>query len=148
MALYSLTRRTDPVGALLGLQREVGRAFDSSFGFRLGVPGRTAFPPVDLSSDAQGTVLRMELPGVGPEDIEVEAEGRTLVIRGKRDPAEGEDGRFHRRERWSGEFARSFAIPEQFDADAAHASYEHGVLTVRIPKRAELQPRQIEIKAA
>ncbi|NRA03240.1 MAG: Hsp20/alpha crystallin family protein, partial [Myxococcales bacterium] len=47
-----------------------------------------------------------------------------------------------------GEFSRSFAIPEQLDPDGAQASYEYGVLTVRIPKRAELQPRQIEISAA
>ncbi|NRA03916.1 MAG: Hsp20/alpha crystallin family protein, partial [Myxococcales bacterium] len=148
MALYSLTRRTDPVGALLGLQSEVGRAFEHPFGFRFGVSGRSAFPSVDLSSDSKGTILRMELPGVGPEDLEVEAEGRTLVIRGKREPADGEGGSFHRRERWSGEFSRSFAIPEQLDPDGAQASYEYGVLTVRIPKRAELQPRQIEISAA
>ena len=148
MALYSLTRRTDPVGALLGLQREFGRAVDGPFGLRLGATRRNTVPSVDLSSDSEGAVLRMELPGIAPEALEVEAEGSTLVVRGKRDPADIENGRFHRRERWSGEFTRSFAIPEQFDANATRASYEHGILTVRIPKRAELQPRQIEIKAA
>lgn len=150
MALYSLTRRTDPVSALLGLQREVGRAFDHPFGFRPGVSGRRTYPAIDVSSDAEGTVLRMEVPGVRPDDLEVEAQGHTLVIRGKRDAGEEEDveTNFQRRERWSGEFSRSFTIPEHVDPDEARASYEHGVLTVRIPRRPELKPRRIAVNAA
>ena len=85
---------------------------------------------------------------LAPALLEIEAQGRTLVVRGKRDAAAAEEGALRRQERWSGDFSRSFSIPEHFDADGAEANYEYGVLTVRIPKRAELQPRRISVEAA
>jgi len=148
MALFRVSSGFDPVGGLLTLQRELERVFDKPFGIDLGPSGPGVFPPVNVFADKDGYVVKLEVPGVAPEDVEIEAEGRTLTISGKRDVPPPTDGSFHRRERGYGQFSRSFQLPADLDLARADASYRHGILTIRVPKTEAAKPRQITIKAA
>ncbi len=138
----------DPVGGMLSLQRELERAFQNPFGLDLGFSGRGVFPPVNIFSDPDGYVVRLEVPGMSASDVNIEAHGRTLTIKGKREPRAPERASFHRRERTRGEFSRSLQLPDALDLSRAEASYKDGILTVRVPKREEAKPRQITVKAA
>ena len=146
MTLFRISR--DPVSGLLDLQRQLDRVFESSPGFGFGLSGRGVYPPVNIFSDKEGYVVRVEIPGVAPDQLTIETHGRTLMIAGKRDVAAPAGGGFHRRERNSGEFSRSLQLPEDLDPSRAEASHKLGILTIRIPKKEEAKPRQIAVKAA
>ena len=148
MALFRFSS-LDPVSGLLTLQRELDRAFQNPFlGSDLGVSGRGVFPPINVFSDRDGYVVRLEVPGVAPEKISIEGQGRTLTVVGKRESTPPAGASFHRRERGAGEFSRSIQLPDDLDITRAEAAYKHGILTIRIPKREEAKPRQIAVKAA
>jgi HSP20 family protein len=146
MALFRFS--PDPVDSLLSLQRELARAFESPFGFELGPSGRGVYPAMNVFTEKDGYVLRMEVPGIPPESIQIEAHGRTLTVSGKRDVKGPVNGSFHRRERGAGEFSRSVQLPADLDVSRAEATCKHGVLNVRIPKKEEAKPRQIAVQAA
>jgi HSP20 family protein len=148
MALFRFSSGFDPVAGLLSLQRELDRVFDKPLGIDLGPSGRGVFPPVNVFADRDGYVVKLEIPGIAPEHVTVEAEGRTLTVSGKREVPAPPEGSFHRRERGAGQFSRSLQLPADLDTSRAEASCKHGILTVRIPKREEAKPRQISIKAA
>jgi HSP20 family protein len=148
MALFQFSRPLDSVSGLLDLQRELDRFFHNPQGLDLGVSSRGVFPAVNIFSDKDGYVVRLEVPGVAPDQISIESHGRTLRVSGKRDLKTPEGGSFHRRERDAGEFSRSLQLPDDLDAARAEASYQHGLLTIQIPKREDAKPRQIEVKAA
>ena len=148
MAFYRFGSGLDPVSGLLALQRELDRVFDKPFGIDLGPSGRGVFPPVNVFADRDGYVVKLEVPGVAPEHVTIEAEGRTLTVSGKREDAPPQGSSFHRRERGYGQFSRSLQLPADLDASRAEATYKHGILTVRVPKKEEAKPRQISINAA
>jgi len=148
MALYRFASGLDPVSGLLALQRELDRVFDKPYGIDLGPSGRGVFPPVNVFADRDGYVVKLEVPGIDPENVNIEAEGRTLTVSGKREDTPPKEGSFHRRERGTGQFSRSLQLPTDLDVTRAEASYKHGLLTVRIPKKEDAKPRQISIKAA
>ena len=83
-----------------------------------------------------------------PEGLEIETQGRTLRVSGKREIKPPGEGSFHRRERSGGEFSRSLQLPADLDVARAQASCKHGMLTIRIPKSEEAKPRQISVKKA
>ena len=138
----------DPVSGLLSLQRELERAFQNPFGLDLGFSGRGVFPAVNIFSEPDGYVVRLEIPGVSAADLNIEAHGGTLAIKGKRERRSPEHASFHRRERNAGDFSRSLQLPDMLDLSRAEAAYKDGILTIRIPKREEAKPRQITVKAA
>lgn len=148
MALVRFSPGLDPVDALLALQRELNRAFESPFVSEFGPSGRGVYPPLNAFTDGDGIVLRLEVPGVPPESLRIESHGRTVTISGKRDIAAPKNGSFHRRERGSGEFSRSLQLPADLDLANARASCKHGILTVRVPKKAEAKPRTVEVQSA
>jgi HSP20 family protein len=112
-----------------------------------GLETRASAPAVNVYGVPDGWRIRVELPGVAPENIEIESRGRTLRISGKREEPAPAQGDFVRRERWSGEFSRSLRLPAELDVSRAEASCRHGVLEVSVPRREELQPRRIEIRS-
>lgn len=149
MAHFRFSPERDPMNALLSLQHAFDRAFEKPQGFDMGLSGRGVFPPANILKDAEGSyVVRCEIPGVSPEDIHIESQDRTLTLSGKREPATSANGSFHRRERGSGQFSRSFQFPADLALDKSEASYKQGMLTIRIPKREEAKPRQITVQAA
>jgi HSP20 family protein len=110
-------------------------------------------PAVDVHETKDSFVLTADVPGVNPKDIEVTMEKGLLTIRGARvqdsapENTTGHAG-YRRTERVNGRFLRRFKLPESAQADAITAKTNYGVLTLTIPKRAEVQARRIEIQAA
>lgn len=104
-------------------------------------------PAMEVSETSDAYIVRVELPGVKTEDIEVTLQNDTLTIRGKRERSEErKDETIHFVERSYGEFVRSLRIPNDVNVDAVEASYKDGVLEVRLPKSEESRPRRIEVK--
>lgn len=104
-------------------------------------------PAVDVSEDSQQIVLHVELPGLKKEEIDIQLTGDTLRISGERKREEVSRGEhFHRVERQYGAFQRTFQIETPVDHTRVGATYEDGVLTVRLPKQEAVKPRQIQIE--
>jgi HSP20 family protein len=148
MAVFRFSPSLDPVTGLLTLQRELERVFENPTALDLGVSDRGVFPAVNIFSDRDDYVIRVEVPGVAPEQLSIETQGQTLTISGSRESVAPAGASFHRREREAGAFSRSLHLPDALDASRAEASYKHGILTIRIPKHEEAKPRQIAVKAA
>ena len=107
-------------------------------------------PAVDIySSGEQELVLKAELPDMKEEEIGLTIEDNTLTLRGERTlDTEVPEEQFHRIERSYGSFARTFALPPTIDAGKVSAEYKAGVLTVRLPLREEVKPKQIKVEVA
>jgi HSP20 family protein len=103
-------------------------------------------PPVDIFEDENKLVLKIEIPGIRQEDIDVRLENNTLTVKGERSfQSEGKEENFHRVERRYGSFYRAFTLPNTIDQNTIKADYEAGVLKVELHKRAETKPRQVKI---
>jgi HSP20 family protein len=104
-------------------------------------------PAVDVYEDPQKLVLKLEIPGVKPEDVDIRLENQNLVVKGERRFEEDEKAEnFHRIERRFGSFVRSFTLPQTVDSDSVNATYDAGVLTISLAKKAEAQPKQIKVQ--
>ncbi len=102
--------------------------------------------PLDVLERDDGVVVTASVPGIKPEDLEVTLEDNVLTINGKTEFAEDtKDERFIIRERRSGAFQRSIRLPESVNADDAVTHYEHGVLSVTLPKAEEKKARRLEV---
>jgi HSP20 family protein len=142
--------RWDPTGELNSLQSEVNRLFNSFFDVPStaanGATLRRWVPAMDLVETDDHFVLRADLPGLSEDDVSIELEDRVLTVSGER-KAEHKDRQegYYRVERAFGSFARSLTLPEGVDPDAVQASFDRGVLEVRIPKPEERKPRKVAI---
>jgi HSP20 family protein len=140
--------RWEPTRELSSLQSEMNRIFDTFFGEQPGDGGRYRrwIPPMDLVETDEHFVLRADLPGLSEEDVSIEVEDNVLTVSGERqsEHEEREEG-YHRVERAYGQFSRSLTLPEGVDADAIEASFDRGVLEVRIPRPEERKPRKVSI---
>jgi HSP20 family protein len=106
-------------------------------------------PPVDVYEDAHQLVLKLEVPGIKQEDLDVQVENQTLTVKGERRFEKDEkEENFHRIERRYGSFTRSFTLPQTVDTAAPKASYEHGVLTIALPKKEAAKPKQVKVEIA
>lgn len=103
-------------------------------------------PLVDIKEETERFLIKADIPGVKPENIEVTMDNGALTIRGERDEEKREkkDG-YHRVERSFGSFYRRFAMPDTADADNIRATSRDGVLEIEIPKRAIAKPRKIDV---
>jgi len=107
------------------------------------------YPPLNIYDDGETFVVRAEVPGVDPKNIDIEATGDTLTIRGERTlPEAGPDSSYHRRERDSGQFRRAFTLPKAIDNTKVMASCTNGILEVRLPYAEEAKRRKITVKAS
>lgn len=114
--------------------------------------GRTALP-LDVSESPTEYRVVASLPGVKPEDVTIQFQQGMLAISGEVHDAAAEHGpkeghHYHIRERRHGRFYRALTLPTAVDADKAQATFEHGVLTVRLPKAEAATPLQIPVHAA
>lgn len=104
-------------------------------------------PAVDVYEDAQKVVLKLEVPGIKQDDLDIRVENQTLVVKGERKlESEEKEENFHRIERRFGSFVRSFTLPQTVNTDAITAGYDAGVLTISIAKKAEAQPKQVKVQ--
>ena len=141
--------RWEPV-RINSLQSEMNRLFNTFFDTPpTGGNGgpRRFIPPMDLAETDTHYVLKADLPGVSEEDVSIELDDNVLTVSGER-TAEHEEKKegYHRVERSFGEFRRSLTLPDGVDADAIAATFDKGVLEIRIPKPEARKPRRVEIK--
>ena len=148
----ALIRWNDPFRELAALQDRMNRVFE-------GTVSRTRneeelftgtwAPPVDIYETKDKITLKAELPGFDEKQINLRFEDGVLTIEGERKfEKESGDENYHRVERSYGKFVRSFAIPAGIEGDRIAAAFNNGVLTVDLPKREEIKPKQIRIEAA
>ena len=103
--------------------------------------------PLDVVGDGDNFIVRASMPGVGPDNIQVSIEDNVLTIRGETaSHFESAEGSYLMRERRSGSFHRSLRLPDTVDQDKAEPRYEHGVLTVTLPKAEAKRAKQFEVK--
>lgn len=137
--------RHEPLSLIAGVDRLLNH--------RLGSLSETArpdwAPAVDIREEETQFVLRADIPGVDPKDIEITTDDGVLTIRGQREESKKQEGEgFQRLERISGRFVRRFTLPDTTAAEKISAEGRHGVLEVRIPKVAKAQSRRVSVKAA
>ena len=142
--------RWEPLRELGSLQNEMNRLFNTVFDAPLPTNGGTAMrrwmPAMDLVETDEHFVLRADLPGLTEDDIKIEFEDGTLTVSGERKAEhETKNEGYYRVERAFGSFSRSLTLPKGIDAEAVSASFDRGVLEVRIPKPEQRKPRRIEI---
>ena len=127
--------------------RRLNTALDEAFGsWSETLPASSWFPACDVFEDKDAVKLLAELPGVRPEDVKLSVENNLLTIRGEKQRRSGDrSGRVHSLERNYGRFERSFALPSTIDPDRISAGFEHGILTVTIPKAERARPREIPV---
>ncbi len=134
---------------LMTAQREFGHLVRETFSPAAGggeVSTRTWAPPVDIYENGENLVLKAELPGINPDDVEVCVEDNTLYLKGERKfEKEVKEENYQRVERTYGTFVRTFSLPNAIDSDKVAANYKDGVLTLTLPKREESKPRTIKI---
>jgi HSP20 family protein len=103
-------------------------------------------PAVDILEKEGNLILRAELPGISEKQIDLKLEGNTLTLKGERKmDKEDKKNNYHRVESFYGSFTRSFRLPETVDLEKISAEYKNGVLTVTIPQRPEVRPREIPV---
>ena len=144
--------RFDPFSEMVTLRQAMDRLLEDSFVSPLSwrrVNGEALSPSLDVHQTPDEIVVTAALPGLKPEDVDITITGQTLSIRGefKADDEISRDQYLYRERRY-GSFHRQLQLPVRVQGDASTASFEDGVLTLRIPKSEEVKPRQIQVKAA
>jgi HSP20 family protein len=144
--------RWEPVRELNTIQNEMNRLFNTFFDAPSSgsAPAMTRrwIPAMDLVEDGDDFVLRADLPGLSEKDVNIELEDNVLTISGERksEHEQRKEG-YYRVERASGSFSRSLTLPEGVDPERVRASFDRGVLEVRIPKPEQRKPRKVTISA-
>ena len=146
--------RWDPTCELDSLQGEMNRLFSTFFDTPTSRgangPGNGAtrrwIPAMDLVETQDGFVLKADLPGMTEGDVNVELENNVLTISGERKTEhEAHHEGYYRIERATGSFSRALSLPEGVEPEAVTATFDNGVLTVRIPKPEQAKPRRVKI---
>ena len=141
--------RWDPFHEAMSLRDAMNSLFQDSFVRPGGMAlqsGLTALP-LDVSETENEFLVKASMPGIKPDDVQITVHGDTLTIRGESKVEEEKKGEhWHIRERRSGVFQRSLSAP--VDSDKAQAEFEHGVLTLTLPKSEAAKPRQIKVGGA
>jgi HSP20 family protein len=141
--------RWEPFEGLNRIQSRINDLFDDTFGRARNYPTSTAgvwVPPVDILESKDSYLIRAELPGMKKEDFNLEVRDGTLTLSGERKFEEAASGvEYHRVERVTGKFSRSFYLPQTVKHDSIKANYRDGILEVHVPKAEEAKPRQITV---
>ncbi len=141
--------RWDPFRDFMSLRNAIDRLFEDAFVMpsRVWAPTTEWSLALDVAEDENGFIVKAAIPGVRPEDLDISLADNVLTIRGevKRDE-EIKEEQYHVRERRYGTFTRSIRLPTPVDADHVEATYENGVLTLRIPKAEQVRPKKITVQ--
>ncbi len=137
---------------LFSMQREINRMFDHLFDRTTGDEERTGagwMPTVDIAEKDDRYLMNIDLPGVSREDVKITLKDNVLTISGeKKNESEEKDSSYYRSERQYGRFERSFTLPSTVNGERIEAGFTNGVLSVRIPKREETKPKEIQVKVS
>ncbi|MBS1232921.1 MAG: heat shock protein Hsp20 family protein, partial [Nitrospirae bacterium] len=106
------------------------------------------FPAVNVWVSNDEAVLTTEIPGVDPKSIDISVAGKTLTIRGSRNPEELKEGdTYHRRERWSGQFTKTVDMPFLIETGKVNAKFSRGILHITAPRAEAEKPKKIAVKS-
>ncbi len=145
----TILTRWDPARELYALQNRMNRLFEEQYGGKSEDSLTTAgafVPPVDIYEDEHSIQLKLEVPGIDEKDLDIKVENNTLTVSGERKfEKEEKEENFRRVERRYGSFTRSFTLPNTVNTEDINASYDNGVLNIRLAKRAEAKPKQIKV---
>lgn len=141
--------RWEPFRDIMSLREAMDRLFEGS----IVRPGSLLAPvaegtlAVDMYETPEAVVVKATLPGIKPEDIDISITGDILTIKGETEKEDkAEKTNYVCQERHYGAFARSIGLPSSVQADKADATFEHGVLTLKLPKVEEIKPKVIKVK--
>ncbi|MBN1890281.1 MAG: Hsp20/alpha crystallin family protein [Thermoflexales bacterium] len=140
--------RWEPMREMVTLREAIGRLFDDST-IRPGSLAGAGFegPAVDVYQTKDDVIVKAAVPGLDPEDIDVSVTGDMLTIKGEfKQEEKVEKEQYVYQERRFGQFCRQMSLPARVKADKASAEYEHGVLTLKLPKVEEAKPKGLKIK--
>lgn len=141
--------RWEPLEGFTRMQSRINDLFGDTFGRSRTVQNSANgvwFPPVDILESKDSYLIRAELPGIKKENFNLEVKDGTLTLSGERKFEEAANGvEYHRVERVSGKFVRSFYLPQTVKSDDIKATYRDGILEVHVPKAEEAKPKQIAI---
>ena len=142
----TIIRRPSRFGDVTTFRQAMDRFFDEEFrpfGF---APVSGPALPLDVTHDADSLTIEAALPGIRPDDVHITVENGTLTISGRtQDERSADEGSYLVQEIRRGSFSRSMTLPQGLEPDKAEATFEHGLLKLRIPKAEQLKPRQIKI---
>ncbi len=140
--------RWDPGNDMVSLRDMMDRLFEDSFVRpRNGMMPRMTDLAVDMYETKDDVVVKATIPGVKPEDVDLTITGDTLTIRGQsKEEKETKEENYIRRERYSGTFSRSIQLPAGLQTDKAEATFDNGVLTLKLPKSEQVKPKSIKVK--
>jgi HSP20 family protein len=145
----ALLTRWDPFREFARVQAEMNRALGDERQL-LGTGESVGWTPAcDIYEDGEEIVLRAELAGVDPKDVDIRFENGLLTLKGER-ALEKEDRRenYHRVELSYGTFTRAFTLPATIDSEKIRADSKHGVLVVHLPKKPEAKPKSIQVRVS
>jgi len=133
-----------PIGLLDDID-QLARDFWSSS--QPGFFGTTLVPHTDVYEEKGQLVVKTELPGINEKDLEVTLEGDVLTIKAEKKEEVTEDATHLTKERYYGKYVRSMSLPTHVNGDKISATFDNGVLELRIPKAEEVKAKRIEVKA-
>lgn len=139
----------NPLRELRTMQEQMNRMLDMSWNREFGEELKEGVwqPPVDIYEDEHSVVIKAEIPDVDQKDIDVRIENNTLTLRGERKhSSDVKKENYYRVERYFGQFQRSFSLPHSIDQEKIQASCDKGILTIILPKLAEIKQKQISVE--
>jgi len=139
----------NPFRELRTMQEQMNRMLDMAWNMEFGEELKEGVwqPPVDIYEDENSVIIKAEIPDVDQKDIDIKIEDNTLTLKGERKhSSEIRKENYYRVERYFGQFQRSFSLPQSIDRENIKASCDKGVLTITLPKKESVQPKQITVE--
>jgi HSP20 family protein len=139
----------NPFRELRTMQDQMNRMLDMAWNREFGEELKEGVwqPPVDIYEDEHSVIIKAELPDVDQKDIEVRIENNTLTLKGERKHSSDiKKENYYRVERYFGQFQRSFSLPQSINQEKVQATCDKGILTITLPKREEVKPKQISVE--
>ena len=144
--MYRRFRRPSIWQEMDQLQREMNRLFDTTN--RGQVFSAPSYPAINIWTNDEWQLISAEMPGVNPEDIDIDVTGDALSISGERKPDKViKDAHYHRRERSYGSFSRTIQLPFMVDTNKVEANFKNGILMISLPRAEADKPKKITIKS-
>jgi HSP20 family protein len=140
--------RWEPAREMMTLREAMDRLFDDAFTRPFSLRVGWSAPAIDMYQTDDEIVVKAALPGIKPDEVQINVIGEVLHIKGEvKNEEEKNEKAWHIREQRWGAFERSVALPTDVVAAKAKAEFENGVLTITLPKAEEVKPKTINIKA-
>lgn len=145
-----MLNRFDPFREMNQLRRAMDRAFDDTMERRYAeFDQNVSALALDVLENEDAYLVKAAIPGIDPNDLDITYNDNTLTIQGEmKQEEERENERYHLRERFYGKFYRQLRLPSAVDANAIQANYEHGILTLTLPKSEAVKPKKIAVQAS